>query len=36
VEYLAYYLLSHNPLPNSKPLPAGAAGTGDAKPEGGQ
>ncbi len=27
VEFLAYYLLSHNPQPNSKPLPAGAAGS---------
>lgn len=24
VEFLAYYLLSHNPQPNTKPLPAGA------------
>lgn len=38
VEYLAYYLLSHNPQPNTKPMPQGAAagGSGEAaaKPEG--
>ncbi|KAG2447697.1 hypothetical protein HYH02_007157 [Chlamydomonas schloesseri] len=34
VEYLAYYLLSHNPQPNTKPLPAGAeAGAPAAKAE---
>ncbi|GFR50950.1 hypothetical protein Agub_g13270 [Astrephomene gubernaculifera] len=30
VEYLAYYLLSHNPEPNTKPLPGGAAAGGEA------
>ncbi|KAG2492338.1 hypothetical protein HYH03_009288 [Edaphochlamys debaryana] len=39
VEFLAYYLLSHNPQPNTKPPPAGAAAAagGDAaKPAEGQ